>query len=64
MECKKTENTAGCGCTYTSCSTRGVCCDCIRTHLAQKQLPGCCFPPEAEASYDRSFENFARAWGL
>jgi hypothetical protein len=23
-------------------------------------LPGCFFPPEAEKTYDRSFEHFAR----
>jgi len=32
--------------------------------LASKQLPGCCFPPEVEKTYDRSFEAFAKAWGL
>ncbi len=25
-----------------------------------RQLPGCCFPDRAEATYDRSFEQFAR----
>jgi hypothetical protein len=25
-----------------------------------RELPGCAFPKDAEASYDRSFENFAR----
>jgi hypothetical protein len=64
MECKKSENAASCACTYTSCGKRGVCCECIQQHLASRQLPGCCFPPEAEKTYDRSFENFARAWGL
>lgn len=64
MECKQAETAATCGCTYTSCSKRGICCECITSHLASKQLPGCCFPPEAEKSYDRSFANFAKAWGL
>jgi hypothetical protein len=27
-------------------------------------LPGCCFPPDAEKTYDRSFKAFAKAWGL
>jgi hypothetical protein len=27
-------------------------------------LPGCCFPPDAEKTYDRSFEKFAQAWNL
>jgi len=33
-------------------------------HLANKELPGCCFPAEAEKSYDRSFRAFAKAWKL
>ncbi|NLF32669.1 MAG: cytosolic protein [Planctomycetes bacterium] len=64
MECKIRTNAANCTCTYTTCGKRGLCCDCLRTHLANKELPGCCFPPDAEKTYDRSFRNFARAWGL
>lgn len=64
MECRKEANAKTCACTYTSCPTRGLCCECLAKHLADKQLPGCCFPPEAEKTYDRSFENFAKAWGL
>lgn len=64
-ECiNKTDNAAKCTCTYMACSTRGVCCDCIRSHLSKRQLPGCCFPPEAEKTYDRSFRAFAKAWNL
>ena len=64
MECKKAENAETCACTYMSCDRRGVCCECLKYHLANKQLPGCCFPPEAETTYDRSFRNFAKAWDL
>ncbi len=64
MECKKERNLEFCGCTYTACGKRGVCCDCIQSHLQNKELPGCCFPADAENTYDRSFEAFARAWGL
>jgi hypothetical protein len=60
MDCKQLKNTAHCTCTYLSCSRRGVCCDCLAYHLKNRELPGCCFPPEAEATYDRSFEHFAR----
>jgi hypothetical protein len=60
MDCKKTENSAGCACTYDGCSRKGVCCECLRYHLRSQQLPGCCFPPEAEQTYDRSFAHFAR----
>lgn len=64
MECKKEQNKDACTCSATSCRTRGICCECLQKHLSNKQLPGCCFPPEAEKTYDRSFGNFARAWGL
>lgn len=60
MECKKEKNIEQCACTYDSCSRKGVCCDCIRYHLKSRQLPGCCFPKAAEATFDRSFEHFAR----
>lgn len=64
MECKQEKNLADCGCTYTSCERRGMCCECIAYHLASKQLPGCCFPPATEKTYDRSFKAFAKAWKL
>jgi hypothetical protein len=37
-----------------------VCCDCLAYHLSSRQLPACCFPAQAERTYDRSFEHFAR----
>jgi len=64
MECKKDRNVETCGCTYESCGRRGMCCGCLQYHLKSKQLPGCCFPPQVERTYDRSFEAFAKAWGL
>lgn len=64
MECKQKANAQNCTCTYEPCDRRGICCDCLRYHLAHRQLPGCCFPPEAERTYDRSFRAFARAWNL
>jgi hypothetical protein len=27
--------------------------------VKNRELPGCCFTPEAEKTYDRSFEKFA-----
>ncbi len=59
MECRKEENLESCACTYPGCSRKGLCCECLQYHLRSRQLPGCCFPPDAEASYDRSFEKFA-----
>jgi hypothetical protein len=64
MECRKQANAEDCGCTYASCERRGVCCECIQYHLKHRQLPGCCFPPLAEKTYDRSFAAFAKAWKL
>ena len=60
MDCKKESNLEKCACTYSSCNKRGACCDCISYHLRMRQLPGCCFSKSAEATYDRSFEHFAR----
>ena len=63
MECKKERNLNRCNCTYP-CGKKGVCCDCIAYHLANRELPACCFPDEVEKTYDRSFAAFARAWNL
>ncbi|NPA25646.1 MAG: cytosolic protein [Deltaproteobacteria bacterium] len=60
MECKQDLNLKSCNCSYEPCSRKGICCDCLRYHLKNRQLPGCCFPDEAERTYDRSFEHFAR----
>ena len=60
MECKKETNQIRCNCTYNPCSRNGICCECISYHLRTRDLPACCFPKEAEATYDRSFEHFAR----
>ena len=64
MECRKEENLADCACTYSSCGKKGMCCECIQYHLRMRELPGCCFPPEVEKTYDRSFAAFAKAWKL
>jgi hypothetical protein len=60
MECKQAKNLERCNCTYASCSRKGVCCECLKYHLENRELPGCCFPKDAEATYDRSFELFAK----
>jgi len=59
-ECKKQQNKEHCNCSYPGCERKGICCDCLRYHLARKELPACCFPEDAEKTYDRSFEQFAR----
>ncbi len=60
MECKKEQNLKLCNCSYEPCSRKGLCCDCISYHLKSRQLPACCFPKDAEQTYDRSFTYFAR----
>ncbi len=60
MECKQDQNKQHCNCSYEPCSKKAVCCDCLRYHLNSRELPACCFPADAERSYDRSFEHFAR----
>ena len=57
-ECKVEDNKANCTCTYSSCSRQGLCCECIRHHWSNGELPGCLFPPEVEKTYDRSLERF------
>ncbi len=61
-ECKVESNKKNCGCTYTSCGKRGMCCDCLRSHFANGGLPGCLFPPDVEKSYDRSIERFVQTY--
>lgn len=58
MQCKKETNIKNCNCTYSGCSRHGVCCECMRYHLASKELPACCFPDDVEKTYDRSIKKF------
>ena len=60
MDCKKEQNLKNCNCSYEPCSRKGACCDCISFHLKSRQVPACFFPSDAERTYDRSFEHFAR----
>ncbi|MEW6327998.1 MAG: DUF6485 family protein [Thermodesulfobacteriota bacterium] len=60
MECRKDENLKKCICTYEPCPRKGICCECLSYHLRNRELPGCCFPREAELTYNRSFEYFAQ----
>lgn len=60
MECKIEKNLKSCSCTYPGCPRKGKCCDCLKHHLDNKELSACCFPAEAEKTYDRSFKNFVK----
>jgi hypothetical protein len=61
-ECPTERNRKDCTCTYDPCSRKGVCCDCLRYHWRNRELPGCLFPPDAERTYDRSLSAFIAAW--
>ncbi|HOU54338.1 MAG TPA: DUF6485 family protein [Myxococcota bacterium] len=61
-ECKSDRNLRRCTCTWTPCSRKGVCCDCLADHWSRHELPGCLFPPEDERTYDRSLSRFIEAW--
>jgi len=62
MECKIEKNKSSCPCTYEGCSRTGKCCECLKFHWANKELPGCLFPPELEKTYDRSLATFIEYW--
>jgi len=55
-------NKSRCNCSYEPCSRKGNCCECLRYHLAMKQLPACAFPDDVERTYDRSFRRFAQIY--
>lgn len=59
MECKQSINVKMCNCSYSPCSKKAKCCDCIKSHISNRELPACCFPNDVERTYNRSFEKFA-----
>ncbi len=58
MECKQQQNFKNCPCTYEGCEKKGFCCECVKYHRENSELPGCYFSPEAEKTYDRSIKKF------
>lgn len=62
MECKEKENLKRCNCTYEPCSKKGICCECIKTHLKIGEFPACFFPDDVEKAYDRSIECFIKTY--
>ncbi|MBD3176572.1 MAG: cytosolic protein [Armatimonadia bacterium] len=56
-------NMEKCNCSYSGCPRKGKCCECLHYHLAQNQLPACCFPDDVERTYDRSFSRFCQVHG-
>ncbi|MCL5674955.1 MAG: DUF6485 family protein [Candidatus Omnitrophica bacterium] len=63
VECiNKKKNLELCTCSYNGCSNHAVCCECLRSHWKNRELPACLFPAEIEKTYDRSLANFIRVW--
>ena len=60
--CDQEQNLVNCTCTYTSCSKRGICCECIAYHRSNGEIPGCLFPKDVEKTYDRSIERFVKTY--
>ncbi|MBZ1345278.1 MAG: hypothetical protein KY055_01375 [Candidatus Nealsonbacteria bacterium] len=60
MNCKRDFNLKNCLCPYPNCPRKGVCCHCLKYHLAKNQLPACFFSQEAEKTYDRSIKKFIK----
>jgi hypothetical protein len=59
MDCKnKSKNMQLCNCSYTPCSRKGICCECLHYHRQMNQLPACYFNDDDERTYDRSIERF------
>jgi hypothetical protein len=62
MECKTDKNRQNCTCSYETCSRKGNCCECVRYHRKNGELPACYFPEDIEATYDRTIERFAKVY--
>jgi hypothetical protein len=54
MQCNATGKE--CRCSYSSCSRRGNCCQCVAYHRDKGEFTACFFSPAAERSYDRSWK--------
>jgi len=61
-ECKVEQNKQRCNCTYEPCSKKGICCECIRSHWQNGELPACFFPDDVEKTFDRSIEKFIKTY--
>ena len=60
MECNQDRNRERCNCSYEPCPRKGACCECLKYHVSMRQLPACVFLDDAERTFDRSYEHFAR----
>ena len=60
MECKKEINQKNCNCSYP-CSKKGICCECVKYHRENGEIPGCFFSQDIEKTYDRSIAKFIKS---
>jgi hypothetical protein len=60
-DCKSKSNQKICNCSYP-CSKKGICCECLSYHKSRGEVPACFFPDDVEKTYDRSIDNFIRAY--
>jgi len=60
MKCKQEEIKKECSCTYPGCPRKGKCCECVKHHRQNNELPACFFPENVEKNYDRSAELFCQ----
>jgi hypothetical protein len=60
VECLTEKNKARFTCTYEPCPGKHTCCECLRDHRKNDELPACFFTREFERTYDRSIANFLR----
>lgn len=52
------QNLEECNCSYSGCSRKGRCCECVHYHRKAGELPACFFPDDVERTYDRSIARF------
>lgn len=63
MSCSNiNENLKSCNCSYSGCSRKGKCCECLQYHLSNNELPACAFPDDVEKTWDRSFKRFSQIY--
>jgi hypothetical protein len=60
MECKQEQIKNECPYTYPGCPRKGRCCECIKHHVGNGELPACFFPEDVEKNYDRSIDLFCQ----
>ena len=63
MDCNKSNNLQACTCTYSPCSRKGLCCECVAYHRKNGEIPGCFFTKNGEASHNRSISAFIKDHG-